>query len=173
MTHQAEARNIGGADNTGLDHDFGGGTVELGHGAADGLAPGGQGLADLGGKGDDSRTERLGQDEDVAGAGLVVGDEPRGVDQAGDGEAELDLLVLDAVAAEQNRAGFGQGVDAALHHLVQDAVREAVDGEGDDGQGGQRAAAHGIDVGDGVGGGDAAEEIGVVDDWGEDVDGLD
>ena len=55
------------------------------------------------------------------------------------------------------------------HHLGRDLVhRHAEDGKRHD-----RLAAHGIDVGDGVGGGDAAEVVGVVDHRHEEVGGGD
>ena len=57
---------------------------------------------------DDAGAERLGQEQHVAGAGAGVGPDARRVDLAGDRVAELDLLVLDRVAAEQRDAGLAQ-----------------------------------------------------------------
>ncbi len=76
---------------------------------------------------------------------------------------------VDRMAAGDRDAGagadFGPALQDAAHHLRRDlAERHAEDGQRHD-----RPAAHGVDVGDGVGGGDAAEVPGVVHDRHEEV----
>ena len=60
---------------------------------------------------------------------------------------------------------------AAGEDLPDDAVGQLADRHADDGQREQRPPAHGIDVGQRIGGGDAAELVGVVDDGHEEVGG--
>ena len=173
MPGQAEPGDVGGRGDAGRGHGLGGGAVEGAHGEL-GLGQSvGRGPSDLAGEAQRARADGLGQDEQVAGPGLAVHGHLAGIDDAGHGEAELDLAVLDAVAAEEGDAGFAELVDAALEHPVHDARAERLDGEGDDRQGGQGLAAHGVDVAHGVGRGDLAEGVGIVDDGREDVDGLD
>ena len=99
------------------------------------------------------------------------GQQPGRVDQAGYRQADLRLLVLDGVAADDHRPGFLHLLRAAAQDLHQDraieAGRKAYQGEG-----GQRRAAHGVDIREGVGGGDAAVARRIVDDRREEVDGL-
>ena len=90
---------------------------------------------------------------------------------AGDGVAELDLVVANGMAADHGAAG--------LHHLGESAGQDALkDGEvagareTDHGERAQGTAAHGVDVAEGVGGGDLAEGVGIVDDGREEIDGL-
>ena len=52
-------------------------------------------------------------------------------------------------------------------------MRQHVDGHADDGQCHQWLAAHGIDIGERVGGGDAAEVVGIIDDRHEEIGGGD
>src|SRR5687767_4640346 len=64
-------------------------------------------LAELDARGDDARADRLGQDERVARARAAVGDDARGVNRPRHGVAEHDLLVVDAVAADERHAVLG------------------------------------------------------------------
>jgi GNAT superfamily N-acetyltransferase len=92
---------------------------------------------------------------------------------AGDGQAEDRLGGVDGVAAGQRDAGFGAHGAAAANHFAGHFRRQHVDRPAEDGDGHQRVAAHGVDVADGVGGGDAAEVEGIVDDGHEEVGGRD
>ena len=77
------------------------------------------------------------------------------------------------VPADDDRAGFVDRVVSALQHCRQHFEREAIGGIGDDVERRERLAAHGVDVGKRVRRRDAAERVGIVDDWGEEVHRLD
>ena len=61
---------------------------------------------DLAAKRQHPGAERLGQDQRVAGLGFVQRGGHGGIDQAGDGEAEFNFLILDAVPADEGDAGL-------------------------------------------------------------------
>ncbi len=93
------------------------------------------------------------------------------MDEAGDGISELGFFVADAVAADHCAIG--------LHHFGEAAGKDAFEngevgfvGEAHEGERGEGPSSHGIDVAKGVGGGDLAEGVGIVDDGREEVDGL-
>ncbi|MCY1180592.1 hypothetical protein D9M73_210470 [compost metagenome] len=77
------------------------------------------------------------------------------------------------MAAGQRDAGFGAHRTATADHFAGHFRRQHVDRPAEDGDGHQRVAAHGVDVADGVGGGDAAEVVRVIDDRHEEVGGRD
>ena len=66
----------------------------------------GDALPLLEGGGDDAGAERLGQDQRVADLDADVAENLVRMDHAGDRHAELDLLVDNAVAADDHRAAF-------------------------------------------------------------------
>ena len=80
---------------------------------------------------------------------------------------------IDRVAARDGDAGRAAHVLAAAHDLADDFDGQLVDGHGDQRERHDGFAAHRVDVADGVGGGDAAELIRVVDDRHEEVGGRD
>src|SRR5690606_30149679 len=88
-------------------------------------------------------------------------------------QAEDRLRRIDGVTASQRNAGGVADRTAAADHLAGDFRRQHVDRPAEDGDGHQRAAAHGVDVADRVGGGDAPEVEGIVDDGHEEVGGGD
>ncbi|OPZ20050.1 MAG: hypothetical protein BWZ10_00770 [candidate division BRC1 bacterium ADurb.BinA364] len=172
MSGQAEAGDVGAGVGAELDHQFGGVAIQRGHrlaGCAQALR---RGAANLRGKGNHPRAQRLCQHEAIAWLGRVAGDNPSRIDQARDGESELDLFVVDAVAAEQRAAGFLQLERSAAQHSLQHGGIEAVDRIADDGQRRQRPTAHGVDVGERIGRRDLAEEKRIVHAGSEDIDGL-
>jgi hypothetical protein len=94
------------------------------------------------------------------------------VDQAGHGVAEFHFFVANAVAADYYASGFDHFGEAAGKDSLEN-FEVAFLGEADHGQGCDGTSSHGVDVAEGVGGGDLAEGVGVVDDGGEKIDGLD
>ena len=96
----------------------------------------------------------------------------RGSTSAGDGEARLDLVVLDAMAADDGHAGLGHFVQSAAEDLAEDLVGEFSRGKADDRQRGQRPPAHRINVAERIGRRDLAERVGIIDRGREDVDRL-
>ena len=110
-------------------------------------------------------------DSGVPGDRGVVADQPVEVDEPGDRHAVLGLGVVDRVAAADVAAGLVRDLQAAAQHLGgelggQHVARPAEQVHRDD-----RRPAHGVDVGQRVGGGDPAERVRVVDDRREEVGG--
>src|ERR1019366_7640338 len=137
----------------------GGGPVRLGGDAA------------LEGRGDYAGTDLLGEDQRVAGTRAGIRFDASGVDGAGDGVAEFNFVVGDAVAAEDGAFGLAHFFGAALEDLLERG-QIALGGPGQDGERRDGAAAHGVDVAQSVGGGDGAEGVRVVDHRREEVHGL-
>ena len=108
----------------------------------------------------------------VAGPPGGVAQDPIGVGHADHGQPVLRLRVGDAVAAEYRalirHGGFGPGA-----HDPRERGGLGVVGEGGDRQTEQGRSTHGVQVAEGVGGGDGAEGVGVVDDRREEVDRRD
>ena len=85
-------------------------------------------------------------------------------------EAVLGFVVVHGVAADDEAVGLGGLVVAAAQHVAQHLAGQG-GGEAHYVEGQQRAAAHGVDVAEGVGRGHRAEFIGVVGDGREEVHG--
>ena len=101
----------------------------------------------------------------------AVGEDAVGIDQSGDGISELGFFVADAVAADHRAVRFHHFREAAGENLLQH-FEIATGGEAYVGQRGDGASAHGVYVAQGIGGGDLAEGVGVVDDGREEIDSL-
>ena len=121
---------------------------------------------------DDSGADRLCEYEEVARLGARVGDLPSRLDQPGNGEPVLGLVVVDRVAADYEHARFSGLVGAALQHLAQYVCGQA-GREGDYVQAEQRPGAGGVNVAERICGGYRAEGVRVVDDGWEEVHRLD
>src|SRR5690606_5953727 len=152
--------------------DFGADAVEL----ADHV-PGKGGM--FGGKfllllcsGEYADAERLGEIEPATGARAVVLLEVFARDLPGNGEAEDRLRRIDAVAARKGDAGIRAGHAPALHHLPGHFRRQYFHRPAENGDGHDGPAAHGVDVADGIGGGDAAEVERIVRNGHEEVGGA-
>ena len=96
-----------------------------------------------------------------------------GLDQPGDRHAVLGLRVVDGVTADDGGRGLAGDLRPTLQDPAEILERQRPRGERDDVQRGERARPHRVDVGEGVGRGDAPEVVGVVDDGREEVDRLD
>ena len=155
VAEEAEACDVGaGADETEVG-GVGAGEVEGLH-AEDGAVAEGVGAdAAFDGGGGDAGAERFGEDEQVAGQGAGVGDDAVRVDEAGDAEAVDWFREADGVAAGEDAVGFEDFFCAAAEDGGDDGEVEVV-WHADDVHGCQGAAAHGVDIGETVGGGDAA-----------------
>lgn len=130
-------------------------------------------LATLGRGGEDAGADLLGQHENIAGLGAGIADDFFGMDSAGDEEAEFRLLVDDGMAAGNGDARLRAHGNRAVEHARERAGAERVDRPGHEAQGVERPRAHRIDVAQGVGGGDAAVIVGIIDDGRKHIDGLD
>ncbi len=117
--------------------------------------------------------DRLAEDEHVAGLRVGVAPHLLRMDQAHHDEPVDRLDRIDGVAAGDRNPGRLADRFAAADDLADLLDRELVDGHRDQGQGHDRPAAHRIDVADGVGGGDAAKVVRVVDDGHEEIGGGD
>src|ERR1019366_4704804 len=117
---------------------------------------------------DDAGAEGLGEDQGVARPRAGVGQDARGVNDAGDGVAEFDLVIRHAVAAEDGAAGLVHHLGAALEDGLQ-IPRVFLGRPSQHGERGDGAAAHGIDVTQRVGRGDGAVGVRVIDDGREEI----
>ena len=97
---------------------------------------------------------------------------PVGMDQAGHGEAVKGLGVLHRVPARQDTPGFCHLVGSAFQDLVHILEGKMFHGHGHHVHRGYRKSSHGVDVGQGVGGRDLSIGVRIVDDRGEEIQGL-
>jgi len=173
MAQESEAGDIGHGVYAHLGGSFGGGPVQGGHGGGscfDGVV---RGCAVLEGGGNQAGAEGFGEDQYITGSGAAVADEAIFGDGARDHQAIFWLLIIDGMAAEYGDAGLPGFFRAALENVRQNLQGELVAGEADDIQGKQRRGPHGVNIGEGIGRGDLAELVGIVDDGGEEIDALD
>ena len=125
----------------------------------------------LGGRGQDADAERLREEQHVPGPGAGVGQHLLRMDEARDSETVLGLLVQDAVAPGDESPGLIDLVVSAPQELVHRLLGH-VRRDGHDVQAQLRLAPHGVDIAEGVGGGDLPEEVGIVRDGREEVHRL-
>ena len=85
----------------------------------------------------------------------------------------MGLGRVDRMAAGDGDAGLGADRSAALQDFAGHLDRQFVERHAEDGERHDRRAAHGIDIGDRIGRGDAAEIMGVVDHRHEEIGGRD
>ncbi len=161
VTHQAKAGDIGTGVDAYAGHDLRGGAVQGGHGGHRPLQHLFGGLALLAGGGDDAGAQGLGQHQHVAGTGPGVGHLLAGLHQPHHGKSVFGLWVIHRVPAHNEASCLGGlGVPAPQHlrqHRLVQRGRETHDVQGQQG-----LAPHGVDVAQGVGGGNGAELDGVV-----------
>jgi len=165
--------DIRGGVSAELNHQLRRGFVQRRHRSRRGPDAFRPGSIDLSGEGHDAGAQRLGEDQHVARARRRIRDDVVLVDESRDGEARLHLRVVDAVAADDGATGLFHLVDAAAEDFEHGLVGDLPDGESDHRQRGQRRAAHGVDIADGVRGGHLPERVWVVHRRREDVDRLD
>ncbi len=149
------------------------GRVELGGGRDHRLVAGRVELALLQCRADDAHAERLAEDQLVARPRAGVAFQVPRIDQADGHQSIYRFDGIDGVAAGDRNAGTRAHRLAAFEDLADHVERNLVHGHADEGQGEERLAAHRIDVGDGVGGGDRAEIERIVDDRHEEIGGRD
>ena len=125
----------------------------------------------LDGCGDDTRANRLGQQQDIAHACTAVSEHAVERDKAAHGQAVLGLVVVDGVAARDGAAGLDALVGATRQNLPGNLNAQAT-GYAEQVHGMTRPPAHGVDVRQRVGRGDLAKQERVVDHRREEVDGL-
>ena len=172
VAQEAETGNIGAAVNIILLAAFCGVLVQTGHGFNGSIHGFLGSLAHTMGSADDANTQLLGDDQLVTGVTTVVGVDPVGANGAHDGQAVLDVHIIDGVTADQNAAGFDNLFGATTQNLAQHVDIPAL-GEADDVHCGLDFTAHCIYVAEGVGGSNLAEGIGIIHHGGEEVNSLD
>ena len=121
---------------------------------------------------DDAGAERFGDEQHIAGLGAGVRGHARRIHGAGHGVAELDLLILHGVTAEQRHSGLAQLVEAAAKNRGDGPRLESILRKCRDRKRRERTSAHRIDVADRVRGGDLAVGVRVVHDRREKIDRL-
>ena len=115
----------------------------------------------LGRCGQNTRADLLGEHQQIAQPGPAIGPDAGFLAKAGDTKAVLGHIVLDAVAAGDDGSGLGDLALAAGQDVPHGLQRQAA-GEAQQIEGQGWRAAHSIDVGEGVGRGNLAEEVGVI-----------
>ena len=95
------------------------------------------------------------------------------MDHAGHGEPVFQLRIIDAVAAHQQGPGLMNLIQAAGQDSQEHLFGHGLDGVADDVEGRQGPPAHGVHVAQGIGRGDLAERVGIVDHGGKKVHRLD
>ncbi len=169
---EAEPGDVGAGVRVELQHRLAGDPVERRH-------PGDRAPEELFGDqatpvsgDDDAGADGLREDQMVSGPCSGVRHDPLRVDDAGDRQAVLELVVTHRVAAHERRPRLLDLTESAVQDPAERALVDAARREVAEVHGGQRPAAHGVDVGEGVGGGDLAVEIRIVHDRRDVVDGL-
>ncbi len=173
MAQYAEAGNVGNGVHVLVLRELGPDAVQGRRGVDHLLIGLGQqrGLLDRGRV--DADADRLGEDQLVA--RLRIGVAPHLIRPAdADHRQAIDRLgAIDRMATSHGNACRGTDGRAAFQDLAHHLDRNLVDRHAEDGERHDRLAAHGIDVGDGVGRGDAAEIVGIVDHRHEEIGGRD
>ena len=123
------------------------------------------------GGGHHAHAEGLGEVELVARLGTAVPLQVLDGHAPGDGQTKNGLRGIDAVAAGERNARFGADGASAFQYLPCHLRVELVHRPTENGDRHQRGAAHGVDVADGIGRGNAPEGVRVVDDGHEEVRG--
>ena len=123
MREQAEARYVRAGRGAGLLHRFRRRLVQRGHRSFGGSHALRMPAPDLLAKCQDAGAQRLGQHQHVAGLRLFQRGGDLGIDQAGDGKAEFDLVILDAVPADERDASLFKNVHRAGQHLIHHLAR--------------------------------------------------
>ncbi|MNV20480.1 hypothetical protein D3C71_1113810 [compost metagenome] len=121
----------------------------------------------------DADAQGLGEIEQATGGGGVVALHVALFHQAGDGQAKDRLGCVDGVSACQRDTRCVAHRTATADHFPGDFRRQHVHRPAQDRNRHQGIAAHGVDVADGIGGGNSAEIEGIVDDRHEKVGGRD
>jgi hypothetical protein len=88
--------------------------------------------------------------------------------QAGDSQAVLGFLIIDTVPAGYDRTGLGDFFGPAAQNLAQDLYAKVVR-KGDQIDGKKYPPAHGVNIGQGVGGRDRAEVVGIINNRREEI----
>ena len=172
MAEQSKPGDVGaGANESALGED-GANAVQRAHGGHGFFHQLGRGQISFDAGGDDSGSQRLGQDEQIPGARGGVGHHAAGRDQSRDGKSENRLRIANGMPPHDRATGFGRFGEPAAQNIGNRFFREKILGHPHDVQRRQGTAAHGIDIGQRIGGGDLPVQKGIIHDGREKIDGL-
>ena len=121
---------------------------------------------------DDADPQRLSEEQPIPGLGTALGPEVGAASHAEDSHAEERLWALNCMATSDDAARFLDLVGAAADDLCDYFLRQAI-GEDGEVEGEEDIATHGVHVACGIGCGDGAVGIGIVDDGSEEIGGKD
>lgn len=173
VSEETKAGNVGSGAGESDGSEGRSGGVEGGHFPGGLGGEGGGGEAFLDRSGDDAGAERFCEEEVVARLGAGIGNDTVWIDESGHGESVEGLGVLHGVSTGESTAGFRDLVGSASQNLIDGVEREKIGRHRDDIHRGDGPSTHGVDVGERVGSRDLPEEIGIIDDGGEEIEGLD
>src|SRR5690554_39485 len=171
MSKQAETGHVGHGGHLWKTGEMLTGPVQLHHQVAGHVSIGCVQHAFLFCRDVDTDTQWLGQVQSTACGCRIVALELSLVHLTGDGKAENWLGCVNRMAAGQGNAGGIAGDATATNHLGGNLRGQNIDRPAQNGNGQQWCAAHGINITDGVGGGDPAEIKGIVDNRHEKIGG--
>lgn len=109
----------------------------------------------------------------LSGFGVGIGKMAVRMHDSRDGQAVDRLWIADGVSTCQAAFGLDAHQGSTSENALNGVIVDQSIGHAGNGERGDRASTHGVDIGEGVGGGDPTVELGVVDDRGEEVGGLD
>ena len=173
MAEQAEAGHVGAGVHAGLAGKLGAKRVEQGGGAQHRRIVRLREPALLESGAEHPDAQPLGQQHYVAVPRAGVAQQLVRMDGAECDQPVDRLRGVDGVAAGDRNAGAGAHRGAAGQDLLDRRDADAAERHAEDGQRQDRPAAHGVDVRQRVGGGDAAEIVRIVDHGREEVGGGD
>ena len=145
MSHEREARDVGGGVGMQAAERLGTVLVEADHGVRGDLDAGVVEKLGLVGRREDAGAERLREHKRVAFASAAVGKHVVKLHEARDGQAELGLVVVDGVATGHDDARLAALVGTARQDLAGDLDAQAV-GEAQQVERQHGTPAHGPDV---------------------------
>ncbi len=132
MPEKAEAGDVGRSRDAHFAHRLGRSAVEARHRRDRVGQAFARQAAALGRRGENPGADLLGEYERVASLGTRVGDDLRGMDRAGDEEAEFRLLVDDRMAARDGDSGLGANLRGAREDWRQFLGAERLDRPSDE-----------------------------------------
>lgn len=173
MTSDPEAGDVCGGFDTVTQGELRCGMVQSFHFDQRRLELGRIHLAGFEGVDQHASAQGLGEDELLSRASIRVGQDLLGVGLADDGQAELELVVLDRVTAEEHGSRLGDRLGSPLQNLAVDTVRDPLGREAADVERKQGFASHGKHIGQRVCSRNPAIAKGVVADRSDEVQGRD
>ena len=171
MSQQAKAGHIGTGVDVVLHHGVPGRLIQRGHHTGGQLHAGLGGHIRLGGRGQHTDANGLGEQQHISGLGAGVGQNLVGMHKAGDAQAVFGLIIQNAVAAGDEGTSLIDLVIAAPQQLMHRVLGHGL-GDGHDVQAQLGLSTHGVHIGERIGGRDLAEGIGIVGNGREEIHRL-